>query len=82
MIVVSFKTKKDANEILRKAMEYFVDVVGLKVTDHGSCCVYFADENRLGYVNMTLSEEKGNFEVTVESKEFEYQAKEFVRNFK
>ncbi len=50
MIVVSFETEKDQKEILDKAVEYFVDDVGLKMTKRNNCCVYFEGADQLGYV--------------------------------
>jgi hypothetical protein len=82
MIVLSFETKKDQQEIFAKATNYFVDKVGLKVADQDDCCVHFEDENQLGHVKVTLAQKDGQFEVTVESKEFEYHAKKFVSDFK
>ena len=80
LIVISFETRKGQEEILDQAVKYFRDDVGLEVTERGSCCVYFAD--KIGYVKMTLTEEEDKFKVDVESKEYEYHAKEFARKFK
>jgi len=82
MIVVSFETKKAQEEILDRAVEYFRDEIGLEITERGSCCVYFVDKNQIGYVNVTLTKEGNKFKVDVESREYEYQTKEFVRTFK
>lgn len=82
MIVVSFETEKDQKEILDKAVKYFVDDVGLKMTSRNDCCARFVGENQLGYVRVTLSQKGRKSEIDVESKEFEYYAKEFVKNFK
>lgn len=82
MIVLSFETKKDQQQIFAKATTYFVDKVGLKIADQDDCCIHFEDENHLGYVKLTLTQKNGKFEVDVESKEFEYHAKKFVNDFK
>ncbi len=82
MIVVSFETEKDQKEILDKAVKYFVDNIGLKMTKRNDCCVYFEGEDQLGYVKVTLSQKGKKFEVDVESREFEYHAKKFVKDFK
>lgn len=82
MIVVSFESSRDQEEILNKAVEYFRDKVGLKITERDSCCVYFSDESQTGYVNVTLTEERNKLKVNIESREYEYQAKEFIRTFK
>ena len=80
MIVVSFETKKDQEEILDEAVKYFRDNVGLEITEKNSCCVHFG--NKLGYVNVTLTQEQDKFKVDVESREYEYHAKQFVKRFR
>lgn len=82
MIVLSFETKKERQEIFVKASNYFVDKVGLKIADQDDCCIHFEDENHLGYVRLTLTQKDRKFDVDVESKEFEYHAKKFVSDFK
>jgi len=63
MIVVSFETEKDQKEILDKAVKYFVDDVGLKMTSRNDCCAHFVGENQLGYVWVTLSQKGRKFEL-------------------
>ena len=82
MIVLSFETKRSQKKILDKAVKYFVDDVGLRVTEQGDCCVHFADRNQLGYVKVTIAQKDGKSEVDVESREFDYHAKKFVSEFK
>jgi hypothetical protein len=82
MVVLSFETRKSQQEILNKAVKYFVDNVGLKVTERGDCCVHFADANQIGYVRVTLTQKDEKFEVDVESREYDYHAKRFVSEFK
>jgi len=82
MMVLSFETKKSQISIFDKAVKYFVDDVGLKVTEKGDCCVNFADENQLGYIRITVAKKDGKFEVNVESREYDYHAKKFVSEFK
>lgn len=82
MIVVSFETKKDQEKILDEAIKYFRDKVGLEVTEQGPCCVYFGDRNKLGYINVKLTQEGEKFRVDVESREYEYHAKKFTRALK
>ena len=67
MIVVSFETEKDQKEILDKAVKYFVDNIGLKMTKRNDCCVYFEGEDQLGYVKVTLSQKGKKFEVECRS---------------
>jgi hypothetical protein len=81
MIKLSFKTKKGQKEILDKAVQYFQKNTGLKRTDRGSCCVIFGEMYK-DYVMVSLSQEDDTLEVTVESREHEYLAQEFVKEFK
>lgn len=81
MITISFRTKKDQESILNEAVEYFAKNVGLKIAERSRCCVFFGDYPS-NYVRVTLSQEDEKSEVVVESREFEYQAKRFVEEFK
>lgn len=81
MLVMSFETDKDREAILDKAIKYFVDEVGLKIAEQNSCCVTF-NGDKLGYVTVTLAQEDKKFEVTIETREFEYWVKKFVEEFK
>ncbi len=78
---MSFETDKDREAILDKAIKYFVDEVGLKIAEQNSCCVTF-NGDKLGYVTVTLAQEDKKFEVTIETREFEYWVKKFVEEFK
>jgi hypothetical protein len=82
VIVLSFETQKNQKEILDKAVKYFAEEVGLEVTERSDCCVHFQDKNQLGYIKVTLSQKDETFEVDVESREFDNQAKQFVSKFK
>ena len=81
VIAISFVTQKDQTEILDRAAEYFVNNVGLEVTERAECCIHFGGKDQVGYVKVTLSQKNEKFEVTVESREFEYWAKKFVKEF-
>jgi hypothetical protein len=70
-------TKKDNEKILKKAVDYFVEHVGLKIMEKGDCCVNFSDNNGIGFVNMSLCKRKKKFEVFLESREYE----QFIRYF-
>jgi hypothetical protein len=82
MIAVSFTTKRAQREILDRAVEYFADDVGLELTERTDCCVYFGGKDQVGYVKVMLSQKGEEFEVDVESREYEYHAKKFVSKFK
>ena len=82
MIVLGFNTKQSQKEIFVKATEYFVDKVGLIEIERENCCLRFADENDIGYVNVMFSENYRKSEVEVESREYDYHAKKFVNDVK
>jgi hypothetical protein len=81
MIKLVFKTDKIQEEILNQAVEYFQNNTDLKITERTDCCVIMGEMYR-NYVMVSLSQEEGGFEVKVESREHEYQAKKFVKEFK
>jgi hypothetical protein len=81
MIVMSFRTQENQKAVLDKAIEYFVDDVGWKIAEQDSCCVIFRD-NKAGYVSLTFSQEEREIEVNVETRDYEYNVKEFVSRFK
>jgi hypothetical protein len=82
MIVVSFETKKDQKTILEKATRYFVDTVGLKLTEEAPCCLTFEAEGTIGYVRLTLSQKEKKFEVKLETREFDHWIKKFGEELK
>ncbi len=79
MIKLSFKTEKSQKDILDEIVRFFQNT-GLKRTDKGPCCVIFG-EMYTDYVMVTLSQKNDGFEVTVESREYEYLAQKFVEEF-
>jgi len=76
LIRISKKTKSKSEEVMEKAVKYFSKELGLKVTDRSRCCAYF--EGSGGYVRITITE-NGESDLEVESREWEYQAKEFLK---
>jgi hypothetical protein len=78
MLRISKESRLAPDEILARASRYFgKGGEGLDETERGSCCISFAGGG--GYVTVMVSEE-GNLhrEVDVESREFEYQARQFL----
>lgn len=73
MLKLSFKTKK-GREILDDVERFFVDK-GLRTTEKGDCCIHM--EGGGGYVRVDLVE-NGETEVTLESREWDYQVKQFA----
>lgn len=77
MIKLSVTTKLDNKTIIKKAVDFFGNKNGLKVTEQGDCCASF--EGAGGYVRVDIVESEKK-EVTVESREHEYLAKKFVES--
>jgi len=77
MIRLSVTTKLDNKTIVDKAVDFFGNKNGLKVTEQGDCCASF--EGAGGYVRVDITEDEKK-EVTVESREHEYLAKKFVES--
>ena len=77
MIRISKKSRLNPAEILEKASHYFgKGGEGLDETESGPCCISFSGAG--GYVTVTVSEKTNQREVDVETREFEYQAKQFL----
>jgi hypothetical protein len=74
---MSRETKLSAEEIISLASEYFgKGGVGLEEKDRNSCCISF--EGGGGHVSVTIVEGANAQNVDVETREWEYQAKEFL----
>ena len=77
MILISKKSQLNPDEILAKASSYFgKGGEGLEETESGPCCISFSGVG--GYVTVTVTEKTNQREVDVETREFEYQAKQFL----
>ena len=77
MIRISKQSLLNPDDILAKASRYFgKGGEGLDETERGPCCISFSGAG--GYVTVTVSEETNKREVDVETREFEYQAKQFL----
>ena len=79
MIHISKKSRMNRDEIIAKASRYFgKGGQGLDETERGPCCVSFSGAG--GYVTVMVVEGSEQREVDVESREFEYQAKQFLES--
>jgi hypothetical protein len=78
---MSFKTDRIKESILDEAVRFFVADVGLKIVEQAPCCVTF-DGEKVGYVTITLSQEDHKFDVTLETREYEYWVRKFAEEFK
>ena len=77
MLRISKQSRLNTDEILIKASGYFgKGGEGLDETERGGCCISFSGVG--GYVTVTVSEQANKREVDVETREFEYQAKQFL----
>jgi hypothetical protein len=70
-------TKKSAEEIIQKAVDFFgKDGVGLEVTARSRCCAQF--EGGGGYVSVAVGE-GGKTEIELVTCEWDYDVKQFMR---
>jgi hypothetical protein len=77
MLRISKQSRLTTDEIIAKASGYFgKGGEGLDETERGGCCISFSGAG--GYVTVTVSEQTNQREVDVETREFEYQAKQFL----
>jgi hypothetical protein len=77
MLRISKQSRLNTDEILAKASQYFgKGGQGLDETERGGCCISFSGAG--GYVTVTVSEQNNQREVDVETREFEYQTKQFL----
>lgn len=74
MLKLSFKTSKKRDEIINQAESFFKEK-GLVTKEKGDCCVHM--EGGGGYVRVDVVDD-GEREVTLETREFEYQVKQFA----
>lgn len=75
----SVKTKLDPEEVIKKAAAYFGGGFGLEIVEQDPCCVYFKGGG--GHVSVTAGAVEGKKEtmVTLETREWDYQVKQFMR---
>lgn len=78
MIRISRQTRLKPTEIINRASDYFGESgEALEEKERSPCCVSF--EGAGGYVVVTVVDEDNHRKVDVESREFEYQAKRFLK---
>jgi hypothetical protein len=74
----SVETRQSPEEAIKKAIGYFGEGgLGLQVDEQGPCCVYF--EGGGGFIRATASKGKKRTEVELESREWDYQVKQFMQ---
>jgi len=78
MLKLSRKSKYSGEEVIKRAVKFFgPEGYGLKVTEKDDCCATF--EGGGGGVYVTTSAEKKGTTVDVESREWDFQAEEFLK---
>lgn len=76
----SVKTKLSPEDAIKKAKAYFSEGgLGLEMSEQNPCCVYFTGGG--GHVLVTAGAVEGKKEttVTLETREWDYQVKQFMR---
>ncbi len=78
MLKIATKTKLSPEEAVKRAVEFFgPGGYGLEVKNQTPDCAYF--EGSGGGVNVTACTEEKGTSVELESREWDYQVKEFIR---
>ncbi len=76
MLKLSFRTSKKSQDIIGEAESFFRDK-GLEAKEKGDCCLQM--EGGGGYVRIDTVENKDT-EVTLETREWDYQVKQFAEH--
>lgn len=77
MKVMTKRTRLTSDKIIEQAKSYFSGKYGLEVVEETqNCCVGFA--NNLGFVNAQVVDNGDYREVTLTTREWEYQIQEFL----
>jgi 4a-hydroxytetrahydrobiopterin dehydratase len=73
----SVETKQSPEEAIKKAIGYFGEAgLGLQADEQNPCCVYF--EGGGGFVRVTAGKGEKRTEVELETREWDYQVKQFL----
>ena len=81
MLRLNTRTKLSPEEVVKRAVEYFgPGGYGLKVKEQGDACAYF--EGGGGGVEVTACVDKDSTSVDLETREWEFQVKDFARKIK
>ena len=77
MIKIAKQTRLTPEQVIDRASKFFgKNGEGLEEKERNPCCISF--EGGGGYVSISINEEEKNRTVDVETREFEYQAKQFL----
>ena len=81
MLKLNVRTKSKPEEVVKKALEFFgTNGYGLKVTEQSDTCAYF--EGGGGVIEVTACSDSKGTSVDMETREWEYQVKEFAGKIK
>lgn len=81
MKVVTKKSNLPPEKIMERVKEYFNGKFGLKVVEEiSNCCVEFS--SNLGFVNAQIVDRGKYRELTLTTREWEYQVEEFLNQLK
>jgi hypothetical protein len=79
MIRMAKQTRLKSEEIMARALEFFGENgEKIKKKDRSPCCIYF--EGGGGYVAISIAEESKKRTLDIETREFEYQVKRFLKS--
>jgi len=77
MAAYSVYTKLSPEEALKKAVAYFGGELGLELVDENACCVSFVGGG--GHITVTARSEEKRTVVDLETREWDYHVKQFMR---
>ena len=78
MIRMTKQTRLNPEDIIARAVEFFGEKgEQLDERDRSRCCIYF--EGGGGYVAISIGEESKKRTLDVETREYEYQVKRFLK---
>ncbi len=81
MLKLNVRTKRKPEEVVREALGFFgPGGYGLKVTEQNDTCAFF--EGGGGGIAVTSCTDDKGTSVDLETREWEYQVKEFARKIK
>jgi hypothetical protein len=75
------ETRQEGKTVVERAVAYFGEGgLGLKISERSDCCVFF--EGGGGHVNLLTTPQEKKTRVNIETREWDYQVKNFLRILK
>jgi hypothetical protein len=79
VIKLSAESRLSPQEVTQRAIEFFgPEGYGLEITDQSDTCAYFKGGG--GSIEVTACSEENKTEVTITSREWDYQVRQFLRS--